>query len=225
MIGSAARISIQGDPADILPPPPRTRATVALRSLAHAMLSVAASGSLMACVMEPTDGLEAEGAAEEHEDGGYDNVMLVGGSPDTVTLYQGFDYTKASQTLSPGVYDLDDFTIDNDTLSSLRVSPGMIVKLYEHVHYRGSTRTARADVANLGSFDNLTSSVAVYGPISEPAGSPYALGEFTDVESLKYMVASNWTLANSSPGSRTTSGSPTATARSPPPAGVAPDRS
>lgn len=113
-----------------------------------------------------------------------------------VTLYEHVNYTGRTQTLTSGIYDVGGLSIGNDDLSSLKVPSGMTVKLYEHSRYRGSSQKVTADRSSLVStgFNDKTSSVAVYGSISEPSGSPHALGSFTDVENLKYRVASDPTL-------------------------------
>jgi hypothetical protein len=196
--------------------------TTNIRSLAFAAVYLTAPVFSTACVMEDPDELDDlgdESVAEEVTndpeavaDPGFAGepgaMFLKEGEADVgsdslttpVTLYKDINYTGASQTLQPGVYHSDkefkQLSFGGDALSSLKIPSGMTAKLYEHTFYRGAALTLKGNTPDLRTrgFNDRTDSIAVYGPISEGTGSPYSLGGTTDVENLKYKVASNPTV-------------------------------
>ena len=56
-----------------------------------------------------------------------------------VTIYEHANFQGRSQVLAAGRYDnaLGQLTIGNDTLSSLTVPKGFVVRLYEHFRFQG----------------------------------------------------------------------------------------
>lgn len=107
------------------------------------------------------------------------------------TIYTGGSYSGTSQQLGVGRYDLDQLTVGNDTISSVRVPEGLLVTLYQHHHFDGSKYFCEQDISSLSGtgFDNITSSITVqlackvyqhgsYGGVSQtlPVGS-YKMSE------------------------------------------------
>ena len=56
-----------------------------------------------------------------------------------VQVFEQAHFQGRSQVLPKGRYDdaLKQITIGNDTLSSLQVPKGLVVRLYEHFHFQG----------------------------------------------------------------------------------------
>lgn len=79
----------------------------------------------------------------------------------TATIYAGTDYGGSNQVLNVGRYDIDQLTIGNDQLSSLKVPEGLLVTLYEHRDFEGRTKKFAEDSSNVGDFNNITSSISV----------------------------------------------------------------
>ncbi|MEI3650784.1 MAG: bluetail domain-containing putative surface protein [Dolichospermum lemmermannii FEM_B0920] len=77
------------------------------------------------------------------------------------TIYQHDSYGGQAQDLRVGNYDLGNLQIGNDSLSSLQVSPGFKVTLYEHSLYTGSSRTFTQSTNWVGNFNDKTSSIKV----------------------------------------------------------------
>jgi hypothetical protein len=77
------------------------------------------------------------------------------------TIYTNGGYAGTSQCLRTGSYRMSDLKIGNDTLSSLKVRPGMKVTLYEGDQFAGASNVQTADVYQFGPFDNKTSSIVV----------------------------------------------------------------
>lgn len=80
-----------------------------------------------------------------------------------VVIYQHPDYQGSSQELREGSYDLGSLTMGNNVLSSLKVSDGMKVTLYEEENFKGTERSFIEDTPNMTTynFDNKTSSIKV----------------------------------------------------------------
>lgn len=72
--------------------------------------------------------------------------------------------TSAEQVLHPGLYDVGDLGIGNDAISSLRVPSGWQVLLYEDSRFSGDRRGVASDTADLGGFNDRTSSIMITGP-------------------------------------------------------------
>ena len=56
-----------------------------------------------------------------------------------ITIYEHANFQGRSQVLAKGRYDdaREQLTIGNDSLSSLKVPQGLVVRLYEHFHFQG----------------------------------------------------------------------------------------
>ncbi|MDD5394245.1 MAG: Cys-every-fifth RiPP peptide CefA [Thiothrix sp.] len=79
-----------------------------------------------------------------------------------VTIYQGDNYTGANYILGIGSYDINDLSMYNDDISSVRVPQGLEISLYQHPNFRGEVRKYTADTPRLESnVDNQASSAVV----------------------------------------------------------------
>jgi hypothetical protein len=86
-------------------------------------------------------------------------------------LYKGANYTGTQWTIfypydfnsvyvtGADVPDEDDPDEMNDAITSVQVFNGASIRLYEHHNFTGSTLDVSSNVANLGNFDNRTSSI------------------------------------------------------------------
>lgn len=80
------------------------------------------------------------------------------------TIYSDTNFGGNSKELCAGNYDISDLTafgIGNDELSSIRVSPGYKVLLYENKGFNGSEKSITESSGSLGDFDNTASSLRV----------------------------------------------------------------
>ncbi|MBC7380453.1 MAG: RHS repeat protein, partial [Burkholderiaceae bacterium] len=77
-----------------------------------------------------------------------------------VTLYEQGDYLGAALPLAVGVWPLSLLGL-NDMLSSIRVSAGWQVTLYENADGTGRSRVVTADVAFLSDFNDAVSAVGI----------------------------------------------------------------
>lgn len=79
-----------------------------------------------------------------------------------VVIYRHVNFEGASQELDKGSYNITDLAIGNDTLSSLRVPPGMKVTLYSSAGFQGSAKVFTQDSAWVGvDMNDRTSSLKV----------------------------------------------------------------
>jgi hypothetical protein len=79
-----------------------------------------------------------------------------------VTIYEDANFQGKSATLGVGQYDWGQLGIENDTLSSVRVPIGMTVRLFEHAHFQGRSKSFEGDVSYVGDdFNDITSSIIV----------------------------------------------------------------
>ncbi|BAF99972.1 MULTISPECIES: hypothetical protein [Microcystis] len=79
-----------------------------------------------------------------------------------VVIYADGSYQGASQELAEGNYDINDLTIGNDTLSSLKIPQGIKVTVYEHRGFSGRSKVFVEDTPWVGDdFNDLTSSIKV----------------------------------------------------------------
>ena len=108
-----------------------------------------------------------------------------------VTIYRDGSYTGAAQFLGVGNYDISALAIGNDSLSSLKVTPGFAAVLYEHAGFTGASRRFTADTSWVGSFNDITSSIQV-------VANPLRVTNNNDsgVGSLRFAIE----YANSNPG-------------------------
>jgi hypothetical protein len=88
-----------------------------------------------------------------------------------VTIFEHANFEGRSQELPEGHYDdaLRQITIGNDTLSSVRVPKGLVVRLYEHYHFQGRFIDLRKDTRAVSPFWNdRPSSIIVYKETEQP---------------------------------------------------------
>jgi hypothetical protein len=88
-----------------------------------------------------------------------------------VTIYEHANFQGRSQVLTKGRYDdaVKQITIGNDTLSSLKVPQGLVVRLYEHFHFQGQFIDIKEDTPAMSQFwDDRTSSIIVFGEDERP---------------------------------------------------------
>ncbi|BAZ08731.1 hypothetical protein NIES4071_05370 [Calothrix sp. NIES-4071] len=79
-----------------------------------------------------------------------------------VVIYSDANYGGKSQELEPGSYDVDELTIGNDRLSSLRVPPKTRVILYEDAGFTGKSKEFISNADYVGhDFNDKTSSLKV----------------------------------------------------------------
>ncbi|MBD2194621.1 MULTISPECIES: CAP domain-containing protein [Calothrix] len=82
------------------------------------------------------------------------------GTGDQVIVYDDSQYGGFAQTLAAGNYDWGQ--IHNDTISSLKVPPGMQVTLYSNTRFQGRSKTFTQDTPYVGDdFNDQTSSIKV----------------------------------------------------------------
>ncbi len=79
-----------------------------------------------------------------------------------VTIYADCDYRGASSGLSAGYHDGRQLGIGTRSLSSVKVSDGYGIILYDQAGYRGASDTWDNSVPCLGDFNDRTMSVYVY---------------------------------------------------------------
>ncbi|MFX0137805.1 MAG: hypothetical protein ACFFDN_29460 [Candidatus Hodarchaeota archaeon] len=82
-------------------------------------------------------------------------------SDDSVIIYEHQNFGGASQILTEGTYNVDDLTIGDDKLSSLRVNYGFKVTLFEHPDFMGDIMIVTSDTPDVGTFNDKTSSIIV----------------------------------------------------------------
>jgi hypothetical protein len=115
--------------------------------------------SVMVCVLVLVASGESLAAQRGHRNPADSNV---------VRIYADRNYRGKSQSLREGEYRLADLRIGNDQLSSLKVSDGYQVILFQNDHFRGSQKIITGDMSWIkGGFDNKTSSIIVK-KISQP---------------------------------------------------------
>lgn len=79
-------------------------------------------------------------------------------------FYGNANYGGYAVALGAGSYNYNEMVaagIANDTLSSLKVTPGIKVTLYEHLNFGGAQRVITSDTASLGDFNDKTSSLKI----------------------------------------------------------------
>lgn len=86
-------------------------------------------------------------------------------SPDSnfkVTVYEHANYGGRSQELPVGRYNLQQLSIGNDIISSIKVPTGLIVTAYEHIDFGGKTKVFTEDTSYVGNdFNDKISSIVV----------------------------------------------------------------
>jgi len=84
--------------------------------------------------------------------------------PKVASFFEHCDYQGAVSRLRPGRYNIGQMGIRNDSISSLRVPPGLWVSIYEHANFSGQSRHFSSDVRCLVNhgFNDVTSSIVVH---------------------------------------------------------------
>jgi hypothetical protein len=88
-----------------------------------------------------------------------------------VTIYEHANYQGNSQILAKGRYDdaQRQLTIGNDKLSSVKIPPGLVVRLYEHFHFQGRYVDFVMDTPAVPmSWNDRASSIIVFEATEKP---------------------------------------------------------
>src|SRR2546429_8768175 len=102
-----------------------------------------------------------------------------------VTIYEHANFQGRSQELTKGHYDnaLGQISIGNDSLSSLKVPHGLVVRLYEHFLFRGAFIDFRNDTPAVPlPWNDRASSIIVYDEGQQPSVPAY--GPVVGINSL-----------------------------------------
>jgi hypothetical protein len=89
----------------------------------------------------------------------------------SVTIYSDANYQGVSQDLGIGRYDdaLQQISIGNDKLSSLKMPAGFVVRLYEHFHFQGQFIDITQDTPAVSpDWNDKASSIIVYAKTDAP---------------------------------------------------------
>jgi hypothetical protein len=79
-----------------------------------------------------------------------------------VTVYEHANYGGRSQELSVGRYNLDQLSIGNDIISSLKIPADLMVTAYEHADFEGKSKIFTEDTTYVGDdFNDKISSIVV----------------------------------------------------------------
>ena len=77
-------------------------------------------------------------------------------------IYEHRNYGGRSQCLQVGSYNVNDLTLGNDSLSSVKVGKGRTVYLFEHKNFSGRKGALRKDASYIGdSWNDIVSSIIV----------------------------------------------------------------
>ncbi len=71
-----------------------------------------------------------------------------------VSIYSDANYKGNAQPLVPGYYDINQLTIGNDTLSSIKVPNGLVAILYSDANFKGNSITVTKDTPYIGDYFN-----------------------------------------------------------------------
>jgi hypothetical protein len=88
-----------------------------------------------------------------------------------VTIFEQWNFQGLSQVLPKGRYDYarNEISIGNDTLSSLKVPPGLVARLYDHYHFQGRFIDITQDTPAISLYWNdRTSSIVIYAKTDPP---------------------------------------------------------
>ncbi len=80
------------------------------------------------------------------------------------TFYEDANYGGWSVSLRPGRYDTGDLAslgIPNDKISSVKITSGLKVTLYENIGFGGQSKTITGDTSSLPDFNDKTSSIVI----------------------------------------------------------------
>ncbi|MBC7381182.1 MAG: LysM peptidoglycan-binding domain-containing protein [Burkholderiaceae bacterium] len=100
-------------------------------------------------------------------------------SSNGVTLYKDSNYSNTSTALGAGLYTLTGLGIGNDEVSSLRVTSGWQVTLYENSDFTGRTLVVTADTSYVGNtFNDMVSAVAITNSVRGNLSQSFAYDSF-----------------------------------------------
>lgn len=92
------------------------------------------------------------------------NWILSGNIKGSVTVYQHTDFSGWKKQFGIGPHDIDELNFANDTISSLKVSGNVKVKLFEHAKFEGKMQEFEkgdwSDLRKQG-FNDKVSSIIV----------------------------------------------------------------
>ncbi|MPM45834.1 hypothetical protein SDC9_92526 [bioreactor metagenome] len=85
-------------------------------------------------------------------------------STNAVQIYSDANYQGNVQQLKPGYYNINQLSIGNDTLSSIKIPRGFVVRLYEDANFKGNYVTLRNDVPYIGDYfnDKVSSIIVIF---------------------------------------------------------------
>ncbi len=116
-----------------------------------------------------------------------------------VTIFEHSNFTGRSQELTEGQYDnaLGQLTIPNDSLSSIKVSPGLVARLYADWLFRGEFIDINTDTPDMTlPWHDKASSIVVYKageqPIIKPYGPVMAINHFESPGPGVYGESKTW---------------------------------
>lgn len=90
------------------------------------------------------------------------SITVTGPELTGAAIYQDADFQGREQILAPGRYDLQQLSLGNDRLSSIRLPSGWSITLYRDAGFSGPSMTFNRDTNYVGDlYDNWTSSVVV----------------------------------------------------------------
>jgi hypothetical protein len=80
-----------------------------------------------------------------------------------VKFYSNANYSGAVSELGPGMYNINNMGIGNDTISSIKIPQGLRVTLYENPDFQGKTIVLTSDNPNLSyyAYNDITSSIKI----------------------------------------------------------------
>lgn len=116
-----------------------------------------------------------------------------------VTIFEHSNFNGRFQELTEGQYDnaLGQISIGNDTLSSIKVSPGLVARLYQDWLFRGEFIDINADTPALTlPWQDRASSIVVYKTGEQPSIKPYgpvmAINNFDSAGPGVYGESKTW---------------------------------
>lgn len=86
-----------------------------------------------------------------------------GGAASKIIVFDRENYYGKQVWLLPGKYDVNRVRskIGNDRISSVKVTPGFQVKLFDEAGFKGQSITLTSDTPSLGSLNNKISSLII----------------------------------------------------------------
>lgn len=89
------------------------------------------------------------------------SLVVEAAPPGQAVVFTESNYGGNYQIFTPGNYNMNQLTVGNDTIRSLKAPAGWTVILYEHGNFGGATLTLTSSTYDLGSFNAKTSSLRV----------------------------------------------------------------